>query len=220
MIEYKILFVDEEEEALENFQYYIYERNSDKAVNLIAIIPHDNLDKLLEYIEVEKFDAIITDHKLNEKKSSIEYDGIDLVRAIQSKKENFPCFILTGWDKDAVEHGDDANIVYVKNFEDPNGDKHATFLDKIKNQILKYRKRINNSEEELLTLIEKSNSQSLNAKEESRLIELDTFIENATNSLSSLPKELKGTPNLDKLHEMINSTDKLLAELKELNNGN
>jgi hypothetical protein len=220
MAEYKILFVDEEEESLENFQYYVHERNSDEAIELIAKIPEDKLEELLDYIEVENFDAIVTDHKLNEKKSSIEYDGIDLVRAIQSKKENFPCFILTGWDKDAVEHGDDANIVYVKNFEDPNGDKHATFLDKIKNQILKYRKRINNSEEELLTLIEKSNSQSLNAKEESRLIELDTFIENATNSLSSLPKELKGTPNLDKLHEMINSTDKLLAELKELNNGN
>lgn len=219
MIEYKILFVDEEEEALENFQYYIYERNSDKAIDLIAMIPHDKLNELLEYIEVEKFDAIVTDHKLNEKKSSIEYDGINLVRAIQTKKENFPCFILTGWDKEAVENGDDANIVYLKSFEDPKGDTHATFLDKIKNQILKYRKKIKDAEDELLTLVEKSNNNPLNAKEESRVVELDTFIENATSKQSSLPEKLKGTPNLDELHKMIDSTDALLAELRELKNG-
>ncbi len=156
MAEYKILFVDEEEVALENFQYYIHEKNTDKEIDLIAMVPHNELNELLGYIEDENFDAIITDHKLNEKKSSIEYDGIDLVRAIQAKKENFPCFILTGWDKDAVENGDDVNIVYVKNFEDPKGDGHATFLDKIKNQILKYRKKIKDAENELLKLIIKS----------------------------------------------------------------
>ena len=217
MIEYKILFVDEEDEALENFEYYVYHRNSDKAIDLIAMVPHDNLDELLKYIEIENFDAIITDHKLNEKKSSIEYDGIELVRAIQAKKENFPCFILTGWDKEAVENGDDANIVYLKNFEDPEGDSHATFLDKIKNQILKYRKKIKDSEDELLLLIEKSNEADLNASEEARLIELDSFIEKSTNQKSAIPEHLKGIKNLDELHKMIDSTDKLLEELKKLN---
>ena len=219
MAEYKILFVDEEEEALENFQYYVYERNSDQAIELIAKIPHDKLDDLLAYIEVEAFDAIVTDHKLNEKKSSIEYDGIDLVRAIQIQKENFPCFILTGWDKDAVENGDDANIVYLKNFKDPEGDTHATFLDKIRNQILKYRKRVKDAEAELLELIEKSNKRLLNATEESRVLELDTFIEKSTNQPSALPQHLKSTKNLDELHKMINNTDKLLEELRGLKNG-
>jgi hypothetical protein len=218
MIDYKILFVDEEEESLENFQLYIHERNSDKKIELIAKIPEDKLDELLDYIENETFDAIITDHKLNEKKSSIEYDGIDLVRAIQNKKKNFPCFILTGWDKEAVENGDDANIVYLKNFEDPEGASHATFLDKIKNQIIKYRKKIKVSEEELVKLIENSNRNKLNALDEERLIELDTFIEQATNQKSALPEQLKGTKNLDELHKMIDNTDILLAELRKLKN--
>lgn len=217
MTEYKILFVDEEKEALESFQYYVHDRNSDKAIDLIVMVPHDNLDELLEYIEVEDFDAIITDHQLNEKKSSIEYDGIELVRAIHAKKENFPCFILTGWDKEAVENGDDANIVYLKNFEDPKGDSHATFLDKIKNQILKYRKKIKDSEHELLELVKKSKEEPLNAPEEAKLLELDTFIEKATNKQSSIPEHLKGTKNLDELHKMIDSTDKLLEELQKLN---
>jgi len=68
MADYKILFVDEEEEALEAFEYYIYERNSDNSVELIAKVPNDKLEDLLDYIEDKKFDAIITDHKLNEKK--------------------------------------------------------------------------------------------------------------------------------------------------------
>ena len=216
MTEYKILFVDEEVEALENFQYYIHHRNSDKEVSLTAMVPHDKLEELLSYIEVENFDAIITDHKLNEKKASIEYDGLELVSAIQAKKNNFPCFVLTGWDKDAVENGDDANIVYLKNFEDPEGDSHATFLDKIKNQILKYRKKIKSAKIELLELISKSRKNHLNAQEEARLVELDSFIEKSTDQKSAIPKHLKGTKNLDEIHKMIDSTDKLLKELKKL----
>ncbi len=218
MADYKILFVDEEEEALEAFEYYIYERNSDNSVELIAKVPNDKLEDLLDYIEDKKFDAIITDHKLNEKKSSIEYDGIDLVREIQKRKELFPCFILTGWDKDAVENGDDANIVYLKNFEDPQGDDHATFLDKIKNQIIKYRKKIKDAEDRILELIKKSKTEALTAQEEDELIKLDNFIVSSLDKESMLPEQLKSYQNLEELHKMINNTDKLLEKLKGLSN--
>lgn len=216
MSKYYLLFIDEEEESLENFQYYIYEKDNSKEVDLEAMIPYDQLDDLLEYINENNFDAIITDHKLNEKKSSIEYDGIDLVKAILQKKEGFPCFILTGWDKDAVENGDDANIVYLKNFEDPDGDTHATFLDKIKNQIIHYRTKIKNAESELLQLIEKSKREELNAKEESRLVYLDNFISSSLDKESQIPEQLKGYKNLQELHKMIENTDCLIEKLKGL----
>jgi hypothetical protein len=38
------------------------------------------------------------------------------------------------------------------------------------------------------------------AKEEARLLELDGFIEKSTNKKSALPEQLKGTKNLDELH--------------------
>jgi len=221
MAEYKILFVDEVESDIRRFQRYVHRKDIDKKFNLIVEIPENTLDNFMNKISNENFDAIITDHKLHEENANISFDGIDLVREILKDKMDFPCFVLTSFDDEAVIHGDDVNIVYIKGLMDKDGENkaHATFLDKIENQIKHYRKRIEDSETELLELIEKSNEQVLNAQEEARLIELDTFIEKSTNQKSSLPEHLKGTKNLDELHKMIDSTDALLTELQELKNG-
>ncbi|NYT27667.1 MAG: hypothetical protein H0A76_07065 [Candidatus Thiodubiliella endoseptemdiera] len=67
--------------------------------------------------------------------------------------------------------GEDVNIVYIKGLMYVGAeDGHATFLDKIKNQILNHRKRIQEAENELLELVEKSDKQNLNAKDEARLL--------------------------------------------------
>jgi DNA-binding NarL/FixJ family response regulator len=221
MAEYKILFVDEVEADIRRFQRYVHKKDIDKKFNLIVEIPESTLEIFMDKISNENFDAIITDHKLHEENANISFDGIDLVREILKDKIDFPCFVLTSFDDEAVINGDDVNIVYIKGLMDKDGENkaHATFLDKIENQIKHYRKRIEDSENKLLELIEKSNQEDLNARDESKLLELDTFIEQATNQKSALPKHLKGTKNLDELHKMINSTDALLAELRELKNG-
>jgi len=220
MAKYKILFVDEVEADIRRFQRYVHRKDTEKKFELIVKIPENTLENFMNEIVDENFDAIITDHKLHEENANISFDGIDLVREILSSKIGFPCFVLTSFDDEAVIHGDDVNIVYIKGLMDRDGENkaHATFLDKIENQIKHYRKRIQNAENELLSLIEKSKKTSLNAQEEARLLELDTFIEKSTNQPSSLPKHLKSTKNLDELHKMINSTDVLLAELRELRN--
>ena len=221
MAEYKILFVDEVESDIRRFQRYVHKRDIDKKFNLIVEIPENTLENFMNKINNENFDAIITDHKLHEENSNISFDGIDLVREILKDKMDFPCFVLTSFDDEAVINGDDVNIVYIKGLMEKDGENkaHATFLDKIENQIKHYRKRIKDSENELLKLVNKSNQKELNGTEEAKLLELDTFIEQSTNQKSALPEHLKGTKNLDKLHKMIDSTDELLAELRELKNG-
>ncbi len=220
MVKYKILFVDEVEADIRRFQRYVYKNDIDKNFELITLTPENSLENFMEKIKEENFDAIITDHKLHEENANISFDGIDLVREIFKEKVGFPCFVLTSFDDEAVESGDDVNIVYIKGLMDTDGESkaHATFLRKIENQIIHYRARIKKAEKELLELMEKSKQHALNAKEEARLIELDTFIEKSTNQISALPEQLKGTKNLDELHKMIESTDALLAELRELKN--
>jgi len=216
MSEYKILFVDEVEADIRRFQRYVHRKDTERKFELITKTPENTLDNFMNEIKDEKFDAIITDHKLHEANANISFDGVDLVRKILSEKEFFPCFVLTSFDDEAVINGDDVNIVYIKGLMDIDGEvkAHATFLDKIENQIKHYRKKIKNFQEELLQLIKKSKNTPLNAQEEARLLELDGFIERATNKPSSLPNHLKSTKNLDELHKMIDSTDKLLEELK------
>ena len=82
----------------------------------------------------ENYDAIITDHKLNEENSNIQFDGIDLVEAILKRRIDFPCFILTSFDDEAVRDGEDVNIVYIKGLMESDEEKEghkAKFIDKI-----------------------------------------------------------------------------------------
>jgi DNA-binding NarL/FixJ family response regulator len=219
MAEYKILFVDEVEADIRRFQRYVYKNDIDKFFELITMTPENSLENFMKEIKEENFDAIITDHKLHEENACISFDGIDLVREIFKEKVGFPCFVLTSFDDEAVENGDDVNIVYIKGLMDKDGESkaHATFLRKIESQIKHYRKRIKIAQLKLLELVEKSKEKPLNAKEEAKLLELDSFIEKSTSQKSAIPEHLKGTRNLDELHKMINSTDKLLEELKKLN---
>ncbi len=216
MAKYRILFVDEVEGDIHRFQRYVRSNDTNKDFELVVMTPENTLENFLNKIKNEVFDAIITDHKLHEENAEISFDGLDLVKAILDKKINFPCFVLTSFDDEAVDDGEDVNIVYVKGLMDDDAENNtrATFLYKIKNQILHYRKRISSAEKELLEL---SNKQNLNAKDEARLIELDTLIEQSTDKKSALPKHLKGTKNLDALHKMIENTDELLKNLNESN---
>jgi DNA-binding NarL/FixJ family response regulator len=54
-------------------------------------------------IRDKRFDAIITDHKLNEENSNISFNGLELVKEILDKTPQFPCFILTSFDSEAVK---------------------------------------------------------------------------------------------------------------------
>jgi len=214
MSKYKILYVDEVPYDRRRFQKYIYDHDSEKKFITDAPELDAEIDVFLEKIMLENYDAIITDHKLNEENAMIQYDGIDLVDAILKQRADLPCFILTSFDDEAVRDGNDVNIVYIKglmNSDEENEGHKAKFIDKIENQIKHHRKKIENSKAELLELSTKA---YLDAKDEARLIELDTYIEKTTNAPSSLSPQLKSAHNLNELHKMIENTDKLLAELK------
>lgn len=211
MTQFKILYVDEVESERNRFLRYMYTNDDEKEFNTVALEPEPELDKFLQSILDENFDAIITDHKLSEANPNIQYDGLELVEAILKVKIDFPCFVLTSFDDDAVRDGDDVNIVYIKGLMSNEEGHLAKFIYKIKNQIKHHRKKIANAKKELEELIKKD---YLDASDESRLLELDTYIEKVTNLPSSLPSHLKSMKNLSELHKMIDNTEKLLAELK------
>jgi len=216
---FKIVYIDKCEEDFDNFLDYFKENDIYGKFEIECLLPESTLDKIYETISEKNPDAIVSEHLLDGADYNIPYTGADLVEKILSIKENYPCFILTSDCNQAIKASQDVNIVYTKDILHLNKKRiraRADFLSIIENQITHYKKRINDNEMELLRLIEKSEQESLNAQEEARLIELDTFIEKATNSPSALPENLKGTKTLNELHEMIEDTDKLLAELKNI----
>ena len=130
---YKILFIDEENDTLQDFEEFVEKYPSKITLEPVTMFPLSNLDEMIERIIKIAPDAIISDYRLNELKTDIKYNvpynGVDLVEEYQEIRNNFPCFVLTALDDEAVNNSNDVNIVYVKNIlynqEEGNADRKS-----------------------------------------------------------------------------------------------
>ena len=218
MMKYKILFIDEEKCQHDNFLDYM-DKIEDK-VEVKCLYPEENIDTMLQVFEDEHPDAVVTDYQLNEIKTDIKYNvsynGSELVNAYRDRRPNFPCFVITSYDNDAISTSKDVNLVYVKILlTGGEKDTKAKFYDKIVEQISKYKKLINEAQKELTDLIQKKQDKGLSFHEEDRLIELDSFLEKSLDSYSKLPADAKKSESLERLSEVINKVDEMLKNLDQ-----
>lgn len=214
---YKIVFIDEEIDQQEIFAKHF------KVFCPGAVIscefPQQTVEEMLDKIWSLSPDAIVTDFRLSEIRIGIrytvKYNGIDLVRAIREQREDFPCFVITSFDDQAVNVSDDVNLVYDKSKLDiAVENEKVTFAARVVQQIDKYRSRIENARRELRGLIDKRISGDANVYDEQRIIELDTFLEKAFGAQNSVPSELKTLSNLDRLNRLLNKVDELLERMR------
>lgn len=219
---YKILFIDEEQDTLDDFLDYI--ENSSQKGNIIPIVqlPLGNLEEMIDCIINTNPDAIITDFKLNDSRESINYNvpynGTELVQAFQCLRESFPCFVMTAFDDLAISESEDVNIVYIKNIlysSEKESNARAQFLDRVICQINHYKSKLDEAEKELLELLELRKSGKATIKDEEKLINLDRFLENSIDKRSSIPEEFKTLSNSEKLSDLIYKVDKLIDEIGE-----
>ena len=218
---YKILFIDEENDAIDEFKDYVDETTTSEHVEVVAEFPQATLAEMIQTIIKINPDAIITDFMLNEKKTSIkygvEYNGIDLVKSFTSVRDGFPCFVMTSFDDDAVKESDDVNIVYIKEIlhSEKTSNVKASFLEKVVSQVTHYRARIEAYENELKELIEIRRSGKANISDENRIIELDQLIEQSIDRKSSVPMEFKELSNTHRLKEILSKVDNLLSKINK-----
>ena len=216
MMGYNILFIDEEETQQDLFKDYF--EAACPEIEPSCVFPLATLDEMLGRIDELHPDAIVTDYQLNEIKIDIrytvKYNGIELIKAIREQREDFPCFVITSFDDEAVNGSDDVNIVYIKDILKPDADRaKVTFAERIKLQIDKYRSRIENAKQELSSLLDKRSSGTANVFDEDRIIKLDSFLEKALCAYESIPSEMKKLTNLERLTKLIDRVDSLLEKL-------
>ena len=93
---YKILFIDEENDTLQDFEEFVEKSSSKAKIKPITTLPLPDLDEMIESIIKIAPDAVISDYRLNELKTDIKYtvkyNGVDLVEEFQSIRNHFPCF--------------------------------------------------------------------------------------------------------------------------------
>jgi hypothetical protein len=218
---YKILFIDEEKDTLDDFEEFVEKSPLKAELKPITMFPLANLDEMIESIIKVSPDAVISDYRLNELKTDIKYtvkyNGVELVEEFQSIRNYFPCFVLTAVDDEAVNSSDDVNIVYVKNllYNKDEGNAKASFLERVVSQIEHYKSRIKNSQAELAELIEIRKKGDADISVESRIIELDDFLEKSIDGKSVIPSEFKTLTNSNKLDNILFKVDQLLKKLDE-----
>lgn len=218
---YIILFIDEEKEVFENFLDYVDENDTDNKFNVITEYPINNLDEMIEKIISINPDVIITDFNLNEIKTDISYivpyNGVVLMEAYLTIRENFPFFVMTSFDDDAILISKDVNKIYIKEIlHDPSLEKQAkaNFLERVEKQIQHYQAEIRRSEQRLKTLLDLRKEGKTTLKDEEEIISLDTFLEKSIDSKEAIPKEFKESRNEAYLHELLEKADLLINKLE------
>ncbi len=217
---YRIFFVDEQQEDIDSFKDYIEEKDLEGIFEVLSMYPLENLDQMVEEVMSIHVDAVITDFRLNEYKENIDYnvpyDGAQLVEKIMDEREDFPCFVLTSFDDEAVGKSEDVNIVYIKGIlhgSEKETKAKATFLDRLKNQIVHYRSKLEKAEARLIELLEKSEQEKLDAPEEEELLRLDSLIEKSLDKKHPIPEAVKRTTESQSLSELLKAVDELKKKL-------
>lgn len=216
MKDYKIIFIDEESSQQDRFLDYF--EHVCPEIKPKCLFPEANVSDMQEMLFSEHPDAVVTDFRLNEIRVDIDYnvnyDGIELIKRIREKYINFPCFVVTSYDDDAVNVSDDVNLVYIKDIIKPDNDNSkATFAQRIISQIDKYRAKIGAANSELSALMEKRNRGEADVHDEDRIIKLDSFLENTLDSYNAIPPQMKNLSNLEKLNALIEKADEIINKL-------
>ncbi len=214
-MKYKVMFIDEESTQHEDFEDHFEEYWPEAKV--ICVFPSPTLNEMMEEIEQHQPNAIVVDFQLNDKKTDVDYNvcynGIELLKEIQAQKFDFPCFVLTSYDDDAVADSDDVNFVYIKkNLHFSSDEGKVSFAQRVKSQIDKYLARIENAKAELSVLLEKRKSGKANVKDEGRIIELDSFLEKTMDATGAIPDEMKHLSNMERLNSLIDKVNQLICK--------
>ncbi len=222
MANYKIIYIDEQNDDRDAFQDFIEQKDTDKLFEVIPLPPVQTLEEMLDVLRTSSADAIVSDFSLNEHIRElghpVEYDGIELVSNFLSIRDKFPCFVLTSFPSTAAGQSDDVNIVYFKKEIRGNKDKvDLNFLERVKIQIDHYRKRIDEAESKISQLIDLRKQGKIDAKQEQELIELDDFLEASIDNQSkkNIPADFKTLSNSQRINELFERVGSLIEKVEK-----
>lgn len=203
-----IAYVDEQPDERDNFFGDAYD--SDLFENIYPIAPDPDINVTLAELMELKIEALVTDFNLSDA-GPLGYSGEDLVAQFLSIRKEFPCFIRTSWEEDALRTSADVNRVYSKN---PRDDERAgrTLFHRIALQIDRYERQIAAWRSELDALMAIAPAER-NAADIARILELDGKLESSIGDDVGLPEDTKKSL-FDVRDSLLEETERLVADMK------
>ena len=179
-------------------------------IKVEAIAPPEKIDEIVQNVMEGDIDAVVTDFDLRDKGDSATYYGDEVIEGILKIKPDFPVFIFTSVEPQALEHAQSVYYVYDKKLMN---DKEKTFLSKIEKEIKNYYDRITKWKKDFAELKLKKIKNKISAKEEEYLIELDNLLEKAINQKTSIASQIKSDQK-ETLETLLKKTDEILEQVK------
>ncbi|MBY0479709.1 MAG: hypothetical protein K2Q21_00015 [Chitinophagaceae bacterium] len=211
-MKYKIAYIDENDGWL-NTVYQTFKNEFD--ITLIKVLSESTVDSIFEQVYKEGFDAIITDYLLEEE-GDVSFNGNMIVNRIKMYKPYFPIIMLTAHEPQAISQMDDVHIIYDKNILDGQSEEALSILiTKIKSNIEHYYQKIQNTKNEIETLVDKKNQQGLSIPEEDDLTKLFILMDELEPEGKDLPANLLNKEAITNLSDFVTQTRGILEELKK-----
>ena len=209
-----IAYVDESEHERKNFHLDAYA--SELFSEIQTLHPDDDLHALISQLVDLRIDALVSDFRLSDAGPKT-YTGADVVRAFLEVRRDFPCFIRTSFDDDAMISSSDVNLVYSKDVKDEATAGRDLFR-RVALQISNHRERVESWLVEFNTLSAIAPAERTAAHIE-RLIELDDDLERSFSNDQAIPKSVKRQALernglLARQDELMDQTEKLIASIK------
>lgn len=205
---YTILYIDDEEEHIEDFAE---ENRNAFLIETVELLDDIELMKklVIESIAKNGVDCIILDFFLKQKRPKLNYTGGSLAMEILRRFEAFPVFLLTAKEEDAFNiEIDPLHIISKEKYNAEGGREY--YMKRIDHFILQYKNKVDEAEKRLREL---SIQTDLIASEEVEEVELNNFLEKTVIGHSDLPIRKFPRSETSKLDELIRLAEKILDEL-------
>lgn len=203
----------DENKGNRNTFYRVFKKDFD-VVMLDDFAKVFTLDLLLEEIDKQEIQVLAVDYKLADS-GLVQYDGDQVLDAINERKRYFPVFMMTSFVDAAIQK---VNNTFLVN--DKDGLNNAQTVELLKNQISgaveSYHRIVKEKEQRLKTLEAKQDgAESLTNEEEQELLNLHiemTKIDPVANPLS--PDKMQ-TSSLKDLKKAVSLSEEILKSLSK-----
>lgn len=208
-----IVYVDENLDALEDFG--IDAKRSGLFSSVVLLSPEPRLDDMIAALMELKFEALVSDFRLADA-APVDYNGAQLVERFGQVRQDFPCFIRTSYEHEALHEADDVNTVYAK--ENQASQDIRPLLERVGLQVTRHRRQVEAWTRELSELLELDRSK-LSAATIDRILSLDSWLESGLGSDDSLPGLSKRAVLEKSVFEgrqaLITETERLVADIRK-----
>lgn len=206
----KIGYLDDEYDILKSATRSL-KKYDIEIVALTNIADATNISLLVDSIISNSIECLLVDYDLMKLESKVY--GTQIIKDVNEFLPDFTCFLLTNF----TEQGINEKIVqkvFVQDksifAEDDNSQEFIDFINKIKNSIECFKKRLEVTKTEYMKLFTKKKEKQISASEEERFIYLYKIL-SAYDLVDKIPDILVRSSTQDTLEDMV----KTLREFKQ-----